>query len=101
MPSYVITGASRGLGYAFLQHLSRDSSNVVIGLVRNKAATDEKVQKDGLKNVHIIQADVVDIPALKKAAEETTQLTGGSLDVLINNAAFISDTSAFANMSQA
>lgn len=101
MPSYLITGASRGLGYAFLQHLSQDPSNIVIGLVRNKAAAEEKVQKDGLKNVHIIQADIVDIPALKKAAEETAQLTGGSLDVLINNAAWMSEKSAFANMSQA
>lgn len=102
MPSYVITGASRGLGYAFLQHLSADPSNIVIGLVRNKSEADAKVKKDGLpKNVHILQADILDIPALKKAAEDTTKITGGDIDILINNAAYQAEGSAFAGMQEA
>jgi NAD(P)-dependent dehydrogenase (short-subunit alcohol dehydrogenase family) len=109
MPSYVITGASRGIGvrlvpipsplslqhanldeqYAFLQHLSSQPSNTIIGIVRDKASTDEKIAAEGvLKNVHILEADVTDIDALRKAAEETAKLTGGGLDVLINNAAY-------------
>ncbi|KAF2430597.1 NAD(P)-binding protein [Tothia fuscella] len=89
MPSYVVTGASRGLGYEFIRQLSQNSSNVVIGLVRNKIVTDERLAKDGIKTVTIIEADVTSFAALQKAAEETAKLTGGRLDYLINNAAFL------------
>jgi len=102
MPSYVVTGASRGLGYAFIKHLVSDPSNTVIGLVRNKKATEERIAKDGLKgNLHIFEADIVDVEALKSAAAETAKLTGGSVDVLINNAAFVSEESNFATIQQA
>jgi len=101
MPSYVVVGASRGLGYAFIKHLSQDPTNIVIGLVRNKADTEKKVAEDGLKNVHILQADMVDVPALRKAAEETAKITGGGLDMLINNAAYMSQLSGFTTISQA
>ncbi|KAH8665997.1 short chain dehydrogenase [Tricladium varicosporioides] len=89
MPSYVVTGASRGLGYAFVRHLAIDPSNIVIGLVRNKTTTNERLAKDGIKNVTIIEADITDFVALQKAATETSNLTGGSLDYLINNAALL------------
>jgi len=90
MPSYVITGASRGIGYGFIEYLSRDPKNVVIGLVRDKAATDAKIAQDGLRNVTILQADIVDRKALAAAAQQVAKLTGGSLDYLINNAAYVS-----------
>ncbi|GAD93583.1 hypothetical protein TRV_02338 [Paecilomyces variotii No. 5] len=90
MPSYVITGASRGLGFEFVRQLSQNPENVVIGLVRNRAAADSKVQAQGLKNVHIVEVDYTDLPSLKKAAEKVKDLTGGGLDYLINNAAQVS-----------
>jgi hypothetical protein len=84
MPSYLITGASRGLGvsplklcisaktnwtcqFEFLRQLSRDAGNTVIALVRNKAATEKSVAQElpGRKNIHIVQADVEDYEALK------------------------------------
>lgn len=89
MPSYVVTGASRGIGYAFISKIAEDQSNIVIGLVRNKAATEERLAKDGIKNVTIIEADITDFAAQQKAAAETAGLTGGSLDYLINNAALL------------
>lgn len=95
MSSYVVTGAARGLGYEFLIQLSKDPSNTVVGLVRNKAATDAKAAKDGLpKNVHIIEADITSLPAQQAAAKQVAALTGGKLDVLINNAALIPETTA-------
>ncbi|KAJ9215553.1 hypothetical protein DTO166G4_2923 [Paecilomyces variotii] len=94
MPSYAITGASRGLGFEFVRQLSQKPGNVVIGLVRNKAAADLKVQAQGLQNVHIIEVDYTDLPSLKKAAEEVKGLTGGGLDYLINNAALVSHISS-------
>ncbi|KFY83068.1 hypothetical protein V500_10188 [Pseudogymnoascus sp. VKM F-4518 (FW-2643)] len=94
MPSYVIGGASRGLGYEYLRNLSADNSNIVIGLVRDKAAVEDKLARDNITNVHILQADLTDHKALLDAAEETSSLTGGSLDVLIVNGAYVSNETA-------
>jgi NAD(P)-dependent dehydrogenase (short-subunit alcohol dehydrogenase family) len=93
MPSYVVTGASRGLGYAFVKHLAAIEGNTVIGIARNKPATEERFAKDGVKNVTILAADITDVKALQKAAEETAKITGGSLDCLINNAGLVSERS--------
>jgi len=103
MPSYVVTGASRGLGYAFIKTLASNPSNTVIGLVRNKASTDARIAKDnlGAKNLHIFEADILDFPALEKAATATAEITGGALDVLINNAAFVSEESNFSTIADA
>ncbi|KAI1771482.1 NAD(P)-binding protein [Hypoxylon cercidicola] len=95
MPSYVITGASRGIGYEFLRQFSADPSAVVIGLVRNTAATEKKVAAEiGRSNIHILQGDLTDYESLKKAAEETSKITGGKLDYLIANGALQSSYSA-------
>ncbi|KAK1760132.1 hypothetical protein QBC47DRAFT_683 [Echria macrotheca] len=98
MPSFVITGVSRGIGYEFLRQYSSDPQNIVVGLVRNKAETDKKVSEDAdLKtrsNLHILQADVTDYDALKAAAAETAKITGGGLDYLIANAGYISPIDA-------
>ena len=95
MTSYVVTGAARGLGYEFLRQLSKEPTNTVIGLVRNKANTDAQIAKDGLpKNVHIIEADITILAAQKAAAEKVAALTDGKVDVLINNAASVPETTA-------
>lgn len=103
-----------------MRQLSANPANIVVGLVRNKSNTDKKVAEDGLKNVTILEADILDLPALQvrrapawcrynahwrfrrgsdmkkqRAAEKVKALTGGSLDYLINNAAFVSDASGF------
>ncbi|KAF2677701.1 NAD(P)-binding protein [Lentithecium fluviatile CBS 122367] len=97
MPSYVITGASRGIGWGFVKHLSEDPSNTVIGLVRNALPTIECVKSElpDRKNIHIIQADLTDTPALKKAASDTATITGGTLDYLIGNAAYLATYDQF------
>ncbi|RJE22141.1 Short chain dehydrogenase [Aspergillus sclerotialis] len=109
MPSYLITGASRGVG------LSADSNNTVIGLVRDKPATEKKV-KDELharSNIYILQADITSYSALQarhnqtpgsysstnapkqNAVAETAKITGGTLDYLIANAGLISHFDAY------
>jgi len=95
MPSYLVTGASRGLGYAFVRHLAAIPGNTVIGMVRNKDATLARLEKDGETNVSLVQADLTDRDALSKAYEEVKALTKGSLDILINNAGLVSDNSAY------
>ncbi|KAK3062976.1 hypothetical protein LTS18_003004 [Coniosporium uncinatum] len=95
MLSYVVTGASRGLGYEFVRTLAQDRFNIVVDLVRDKTATDIRLSKDGISNVTIIQADITDFAAPQKAAAETSKLTGGNLDFLINNAASLSKNSGW------
>lgn len=65
MSSYVVTGANRGLGLAFIRALSKSPDNIVVGLVRNKKVADERMKKEQISNVTIIQADVTDLQALK------------------------------------
>ncbi|KAK8071478.1 NAD(P)-binding protein [Apiospora hydei] len=88
MPSYVITGVSRGLGWEFLKRLSSDSGNTVIGIVRDKAPTTKRVEEelDGRANITILEADVTRYESLKRAAAEAAAINGGSLDYLIANA---------------
>jgi len=47
------------------------------------------VSRDNLKNVTMLQADITDRASLLSARETVTSITGGSLDYLINNAAYI------------
>lgn len=95
MPSYVITGASRGLGFEFCRQLAQTPGNTVIGLVRNKAAADTHLQSQGVHSVTMLEADYSSLPSLQHAASQVQILTGGSLDYLINNAALVSSISEF------
>ncbi|PTB37196.1 uncharacterized protein TrAFT101_010932 [Trichoderma asperellum] len=97
MPSYVITGASRGLGFEFVRQLSSDSNNIIIGLVRDKPTTEKAVAEElaGRSNIHILQADITDYEAVKSAVAQTAKITGGGLDHLIANAAYVSEYDAY------
>ncbi|KAM0428484.1 hypothetical protein ACHAPT_006844 [Fusarium lateritium] len=97
MPSYLVTGVSRGLGFEFLRQLSDRPENTVIGLVRNKEATVEKVNRElsPRNNVHIIQADINDYEALKASVNETSDITDRKLDYIIANAGYVSPWSAY------
>ncbi|EEP76439.1 conserved hypothetical protein [Uncinocarpus reesii 1704] len=97
MSSYVVTGASRGIGWAFLDQLSLDANNTVIAIVRNKPATEQNVLEKlpGRPNIHILEADITNYDALQSAAADTAKITGGSLDYLIANAGLISHHDAF------
>jgi len=60
--------------------------------VRNKpGATDLQALAESApnRNIHIIQADLKDLNSIKSAAAEVAALSGGKLDVLINNAAMM------------
>ncbi|KAH9840909.1 NAD-P-binding protein [Rhodofomes roseus] len=93
MPSIVVAGASRGLGLEFVKQLLAEG-NVVFALVRDpaKSASLASIQD---KNLHVFKADVTDPVALKAAAQATADVTGGSLDILIHNAAYQNDAHAF------
>ncbi|KAI0555997.1 NAD(P)-binding protein [Xylaria curta] len=96
MSSYLVTGASRGLGFEFIRQLSEDSKNIVVGLVRDKASTDKKVAAEiNRPNIHIVQADLSDYDSLKKTVDVVAPIVNGSLDTIIANAALMGQHSQF------
>ncbi|KAI1119043.1 hypothetical protein F5Y14DRAFT_438135 [Nemania sp. NC0429] len=94
MAVYVVSGVSRGIGYAFLTNLSADPKNTVIGVVRDKAGTIKKTSEDatlkGRSNYHIVEGDLTNYDSLKNAAAEVHKITGGVVDYLIANAGYVS-----------
>ncbi|KAJ6541767.1 hypothetical protein B0H19DRAFT_1212872 [Mycena capillaripes] len=93
MSSYVVTGASRGIGLEFVRQLSANNKNTVFAIVRKKATATSLIDLSR-SNVTILEADVTDAKALEAgefllAAAEVAKPTGGKLDVLICNAAKI------------
>ncbi|KAJ7176206.1 hypothetical protein C8R43DRAFT_1057499 [Mycena crocata] len=97
MSSYVVTGAARGIGFEFIKQLSADQKNTVFALVRNEATATELKKLPG-KNITVLEADITDKKALKKAAEAVSKTTGGKLDYLINNAAMMSIESSLSTL---
>ncbi|KAF2497932.1 NAD(P)-binding protein [Lophium mytilinum] len=91
MASYVIAGASRGLGYQYLQTLSSNPSNTVIGLARNPSAVKSQLASDGITNVHIFAGDLTSPSSLSAAATEVSKIANGKVDHLIVNGAYVSD----------
>ena len=83
------------MGYAFVTYFASQPDTTVIGIARDTKATAARLEKDNVKNVTLLSADITDHKALQKAAEETAKITGGSIDILINNAAIVSRVSAW------
>jgi 3-oxoacyl-[acyl-carrier protein] reductase len=83
----LITGGSRGIGAAIAKRLAADGASVAITYAKDaKAATAvvKAIELDGGKAI-AIQADAVDVEAVKGAVEKAVA-TFGRLDVLVNNA---------------
>ncbi|KZW00563.1 NAD(P)-binding protein [Exidia glandulosa HHB12029] len=89
MPSYVVAGASRGLGLEFVEQLAKPG-NIVFAMARNPSQSKGLQALSKKPEVHILKADITDPVGLRAAAAEVAKVTGGSLDVLINNAAYVS-----------
>nr|BDX35616.1 short-chain dehydrogenase/reductase StrP [Stachybotrys sp.] len=88
MPSYVITGVSRGIGWELLNQISSDPNNTVVGIVRNKPPTDKRVAEElaGRSNITILEAELTKSDDIKRAAAETAKITDGGLDYLVASA---------------
>ena len=83
----IITGASRGIGYAIARQLGKDGFNVVLvatGSKEKNIEAIEKLEKEGI-TVFYIQADVSKSEDRLKIVEQTVSHFN-RIDVLVNNA---------------
>ena len=68
---------------------------MVFAIVRNTTSSPELTDlaaKNG--NVHIVKGDINSLSQIQEAAKTVSSITGGSLDVLVNNAAYLDGTTA-------
>ena len=77
----LVTGASRGLGFAMARALAESGAKVIVN-ARDPAALAEAAQKIGAEAMAF---DVTD-PAVSRASLEAIVARHGRLDILVNNA---------------
>ncbi|UKZ57262.1 hypothetical protein TrVGV298_011115 [Trichoderma virens] len=93
MPSWVIVGATRGIGFEYVNQLSSDSQNEVFALIRSqKTAGPLNELAVSRKNIRVIETNIANPAKLKETAEQIGNITGGKLDVLVYNAFFHGDS---------
>lgn len=90
MASFLITGASRGLGLALVKELvslpSSKVSNIIAGVRGDAPALDELVPNSSGR-LSVIKLDVTNQSLLQQAADEADKILGDKgLDILVNNA---------------
>src|SRR5580692_694652 len=83
----LVTGGSRGIGAAIAKRLAADGANVALTYAKDASAASDVVKaiELGGGKAIAIQADAVDVDAVKGAVEKAVA-TFGRLDVLVNNA---------------
>jgi NAD(P)-dependent dehydrogenase (short-subunit alcohol dehydrogenase family) len=83
----IVTGSSKGIGYAIAEALARANANVVVS-ARNPAEVTEaarRLEALGAGKVLGIPADVSRLDDVRRLVGQTVETLGG-LDVLVNNA---------------
>jgi len=89
MPSYLITGASKGLGLEFTKQLVADPANFVLATARNpnaSAGLQELVASTPKDRLVTFALDIGSEDAIKAGAAEAAKYLPNGLDYLINNA---------------
>ncbi|KAI0789876.1 hypothetical protein C8Q75DRAFT_818563 [Abortiporus biennis] len=90
MTSYLVTGASRGIGLGLVQSLVKDPENLVIATARNPSASEGlqelSKQYDNSNRLVLLRFDVSNFDDIDKVAQEVDQLLPNGLDYLVNNA---------------
>ncbi|KAL6811851.1 hypothetical protein V8C40DRAFT_283817 [Trichoderma camerunense] len=93
MPSWAIVGATRGIGFEYVNQLSSDAQNEVFALIRSqKTAGPLNELASSRKNIHVLETDIGNPAKLKETSGEIGNIGGGKLDVLVYNAFFHGDS---------
>ncbi|KAL0084926.1 4-dihydrotrisporin dehydrogenase [Phycomyces blakesleeanus] len=87
--TFVITGASRGLGLEFVKQL-KSKGHTLFACVRNPNSSSELQALAG-QNVHVIELDTINTESVAAAAQKIAELSPNGIDVLINNSGIIAD----------
>jgi len=92
MRSVIITGADRGLGLSLSKEFLARGYKVFAGKFLNDYTLLEDLQNKD-KNLHILHLDVASPENIAEVRDTVSKLTGGSLDILISNAALMGPAS--------
>ena len=80
----IVTGASSGIGRALAERLLQRGAHVV-AVARRRECLDQIVTPDVAK-VHQVVGDITDAKTRQQIVQVATQLGGGAVDLLVNNA---------------
>lgn len=83
MPTVLVTGANRGLGFEFTRQYLGDGWSVIAACRNPGEAQNIKQLGHDHAELRVVEIDVTDDRTIKRAADE---LVGIAIDVLINNA---------------
>lgn len=87
MASWLVTGCNKGLGLELIKTLTKTAGiKHIIATARNEPSQDLQALAAADPKISIIRFDTLDAAQGKAAAEQVSSITGGTLDVLINNA---------------
>ena len=84
----IVTGASGGIGNSIVETLSMCGANIVAS-----GTNEEKLEKLKSKfdNIKILKFDISRTDKIESFIEDATNLLGGSLDCIVNNAGITQD----------
>jgi len=84
----LITGSTSGIGRATALKLARNSVRVVVSGrdARRGQEVVEKIRSEG-NEAYFIPADLIDAQSAVELAANATEVAGGAIDILVNNAA--------------
>lgn len=84
--TYLVIGATRGIGLEFVKQLSEDKENKIIGSARHQEQAGELQElADSRENISIVEVEVDNEESIVKLGEQLAKIDGG-IDVLIHNA---------------
>ncbi|KFX85858.1 hypothetical protein V490_09365 [Pseudogymnoascus sp. VKM F-3557] len=88
MPTWLITGANRGLGLEFVTQLSKDESNTIIATSRSTSpSTIAGLNAFSSPRIHVLECDLSSPPSIAALGSAVTSLLGNEkIDFLLNNA---------------
>ena len=87
----IVTGASGGIGNAIIEKLNDKNANILASGTKIEKLDELKLK---YKKIKILKFDISQTDKIEKFIENATDLLGGNLDCIINNAGITQDNLA-------